>query len=195
MEWQKGTPQEILKQMIQHKLSLNYERPSFMDISARILLIVPGKSSCLFAEIGALIIDEKAKRVLASGYNGPPSGCENCFEVGCARVVNGEIKKGENRCRGLHGELNTILHTTRYGIKITGLSMFCSFKPCYDCAKIIANSGLVRVFYLFEYHRQNEDNRPKDVLEKAKIELVKYESEYLLGIPEYRENKKIIENF
>ena len=195
MNWQESVPDKILKQMIHGKIQPDYKRLSFMDLFAQMLLITPKRSSCLFVEAGALIIDQEENRILASGYNGPPSGGDNCFEVGCSRVVDGEIRKGEGRCRGLHGEVNAILHTVKYGIITKGMSMMSSRKPCYDCAKIIANSGLNKVYYLFDYNRKGEDERPEETLKKANIELIKYESTYLKSLPDYKNNSRVFENY
>lgn len=195
MSWQNDIPQEITDQMLPWKTQPGYKRLSFMDMFAHILIITPKRSSCLFVDAGALIIDEKENRIVTSGYNGPPSGGDNCFEVGCSRIVKGEIRKGEGRCRGLHGEVNTLLHALKYRIKINGFSMMSSRKPCYDCSKIIANSGLKKVYYLFDYSREGEDRRPEETLSKAKIELIKYESGYLKDLPEYKEGKMGLKNY
>lgn len=195
MNWQKNVPDEILKQMIEEKIQLNYKRLSFMDLFAQTLLITPKRSSCLFVEVGALILDQKENRIVASGYNGPPSCGDNCIEIGCSRIVSGEIKKGEGLCRGIHAEINALLQALKYGIKIGGMSMLSSRKPCYDCAKIIAGSGLNKVYYLFGYKRKGEDERPEETLAKAKIETIKYESEYLKNLPEYKKNLEGSENY
>ena len=195
MNWREVLPKNVLDQMLPHKTNPNYKRPSFMDIFAEILLVMAKRSSCLFAEIGGIIIDEEENRIIASGYNGPPAGCDNCYEVGCARIENGEIKKGGGRCRGLHGELNVFLHATKYGIKTKGLSMVASFKPCFECSKMISNSGLKRIYYLFEYKRVGEDTRPEEILKKAKIETIHYRSAYLEELSDYKRIAKVLENF
>lgn len=195
MGWQNDVSQKIIDQMLPWKTLSGYKRLSFMDMFAHILIITPKRSSCLFVDAGALIIDEKENRILTSGYNGPPSGGDNCFEVGCSRIVEGKIRKGEGLCRGLHGEVNTILHALKYGIEINSFSMMSSRKPCYDCSKIIANSGLKKVYYLFDYNRQGEDRRPEETLNKAGIQIIKYESEYLKSLHEYNESKKGLENY
>ena len=66
-------------------------------------LVVAKRSTCLRQKVGAIIV--KDKRILATGYNGAPSGMAHCLDIGCLREKLG-VPSGERQelCRGLHAE-------------------------------------------------------------------------------------------
>lgn len=172
MSWQGNLPKEILEKMIKEKIDPLYEtnrRPTHEDTFTEIALAVAGRSVCLFYDVGAVIF--KGNYQLSTGYNGPVSGDAHCTKVGCAKVVDGQIKSGTGLCRGTHAELNAIGNAAKSGIPIEGASIFITWAPCYQCAKQIANSGLKHVLYLIDY----KDDKAKKCLETAKISLSRYE--------------------
>jgi len=121
-------------------------RPSweryFMDITH----LVAKRSTCLRRQVGALLV--KDKRILATGYNGAPSGIAHCLDVGCLREKN-RIPSGERHelCRGSHAEQNAIVQAAAYGIPIKDAALFCTNLPCSICMKLIINAGIKTIFY------------------------------------------------
>lgn len=177
MGWQEIVPQELLSRMIQKKLNPLYElheRPGFKDTFAKLVIGTSERSVCLFYDVGAVIF--QGQHVLCSGYNGPASGDVHCTKVGCARIVNGELKSGTGRCRGSHAELNAIGNAAKHGINITNASIMTSWRPCFTCAKQIINVGLKEVLYIYEY---GDDANVDEYLRAGGINIVKYQSEYL----------------
>ncbi|MCX6702097.1 MAG: deaminase [Candidatus Zambryskibacteria bacterium] len=175
-KWVKNVPKETLKEMMAEKVSPSFKRPSFKDVLAEQIIIISKRSACLFYNIGAVIF--KGDQILSFGYNGPSKGDVHCYEVGCARIVNGELKKGAGLCRGSHGELNAIGNAAKNGISIDGASMMITTRPCMVCAKQIVNQGIKEVYYLFEYDREQE---VKKYLNRLGVKLIhyKYKSESL----------------
>lgn len=172
MSWQDNLPKEILDKMIKEKIDPLYEtnhRPTHEDIFAEIALTVAKRSVCLHYDVGAVIF--RGNHQLSTGYNGPVSGDVHCTKVGCAKIVDGQIKSSTGLCRGTHAELNAIGNAAKFGIPIEGASIFITWAPCYQCAKQIANVGLKHVLYLIDY----EDARAKKCLETARIALIKYQ--------------------
>ncbi len=96
--------------------------------------------------IGAVIV--KDKRILATGYNGAPSGVPHCTEVGCLRQELG-VPSGERTeiCRGLHAEQNAIIQAAKYGISVEGSTIYSTTEPCSLCAKMLINAGITRVVF------------------------------------------------
>jgi dCMP deaminase len=88
----------------------------------------------------------KDKRILATGYNGAPSGLEHCLDIGCLRDKL-KIPSGQRHelCRGLHGEQNAILQAALYGISVKGSSLYITNLPCIICAKMIINAGIKEI--------------------------------------------------
>lgn len=117
-----------------------------MEITA----VVASRSTCLRRQVGALII--KDKRILATGYNGAPSGLAHCQDVGCIREAQG-IPSGERHelCRALHAEQNAILQAALYGVPIQGATIYCTTHPCVMCAKMIINAGMKEVVVINAY--------------------------------------------
>ena len=94
----------------------------------------------------------KDKRILATGYNGAPTGLKHCMEVGCLREQM-KIAPGERHelCRGLHAEQNAIIQAAYHGVTINGAHLYCTHLPCSICIKMLINAGIEKVFYLEGY--------------------------------------------
>jgi dCMP deaminase len=67
----------------------------------------------------------------------------------------------------VHAEANAIIQAAKNGVAINGADIYVTASPCWNCFKLIANSGIKRIFY-GEFYR---DKRIKDVAKTAKIEL------------------------
>ncbi len=169
--WTKNVPKEILKEMISEKLYVSYERPSFKDMLAEQLFVISKRSTCLFNKVAAIIF--KGDQILSIGYNGPSKGDVHCYEVGCSRIVNGQLKKGAGLCRGSHAELNAICNAAKNGISINEASMMVSIRPCKICAKQIVNQGIKEVYYILEY---DIDEDVKKYLRRLGVKVIHYKS-------------------
>jgi len=134
----------------------------------RIAREVSSRSTCLRRKVGAIIVREK--RILATGYNGPPRSLPHCIDVGCLREDQG-IPSGERHelCRGLHAEMNAIIQAACYGASISGSTLYCTTQPCVLCAKMIINADLDRVVIGEEY----PDELARSMFSEANIELEK----------------------
>jgi len=168
-KWAKNISKEALAEMIPGKTDSIFRRPSFMDVLAEQASVIAKRSACLFHNVGAVIF--KGDQILSFGYNGPSKGDVHCYEVGCSRIINGQIKKGGGLCRGSHAELNAIGNAAKNGVKIEGASMIVSLQPCKVCAKQIVNQGIKEVYYVFEY---NQEEGVKEYFKKLNIKLTHY---------------------
>ncbi len=108
--------------------------------------LVKKRATCLRRQVGAVIV--KDKNILATGYNGAPSGVEHCLTRGCLREKLG-IPSGERHeiCRGLHAEQNAIIQAAKHGTSIEGATLYCTNQPCGICAKMIINAGIRTLIY------------------------------------------------
>ena len=168
-KWVKKISEKTLEKMIPEKINTSYKRPSFKDVLAEQIITVSKRSACLFYNVGAVIF--KNDQVLSFGYNGPSRGDVHCFQVGCARIINGELKEGSGRCRGSHAELNAIGNAAKNGVNIDGANMMLTISPCKVCAKQIVNQGIKEVYYLYNYDR---DKDVKNYLERLGVKLINY---------------------
>lgn len=114
-------------------------RPSWDRYFLEIAKLVSSRSTCKRRKVGAVVV--KDKRILATGYNGPPSGVAHCTEIGCLREQLG-IPSGERHelCRGLHAEQNAIIQAALHGVSLKGAEIYCTtfslhylFKDAYKC--------------------------------------------------------------
>ena len=127
-----------------------YERPSWDEYFMKLAHEVATRTTCLRRAVGAVIV--KDRRILATGYNGVPTGLAHCAEVGCLREQLG-IPSGQRQeiCRGLHAEQNAIIQAARYGININGSSIYITTQPCITCAKMLINAGVQEIVYRQPY--------------------------------------------
>ena len=142
-------------------------RPSWDEYFMELASVVAKRSTCLRQKVGAVIV--KDKRILATGYNGAPSGMAHCLDIGCLREKL-SVPSGERieLCRGLHAEQNAIIQAAKFGICIEGATIYTTHCPCITCAKMIINAGIKRVVYGKEY----ADKRGLELLKEAGIEVV-----------------------
>ena len=70
--------------------------------------------------------------------------------------------------RTIHAEANAIVQAARNGINISDAEIYVSASPCYTCFKMIANSGIRKVYY-GEFYR---DERIKEHAAEIGIELI-----------------------
>ena len=118
-------------------------------------------------QVGAVIA--KNKRILTTGYNGASSGIVSCKDRGeCIRRKLG-IASGTKHemCYATHAEQNAIIQAARMGVSIDGATLYCTHQPCVICAKMIINSGIVRIVYKSGY----PDEFAMQLLHEAGVEI------------------------
>ena len=108
-------------------------RPGWDEYFMEITRLVAKRSTCLRRQVGAVVV--KDKNILASGYNGVPTGITHCAETGCLRAKL-NVPSGERHelCRGLHAEQNAIIQAARHGTNIDGATLYSTTMPCIICA-------------------------------------------------------------
>ncbi len=130
----------------------------FMNIATE----VATRSTCDRKHVGAVIV--RNKNILSTGYNGSIKGLPHCDEVG-HEMVDGHC------IRTTHAEANAIVQAAKNGVSIDNSEIFVTASPCYNCFKLIANSGIKVIYYRELYRDQRITDRAKEV----GIELVSLE--------------------
>ena len=126
------------------------------------------RSSCLRRAVGAVLV--KDRRLLATGYNGVPSGVTHCEVTGCLRDrLNVPSGERHELCRGLHAEQNAIIQAAFHGVSIRDAVLYCTNLPCIICAKMLINAGVRRVVYIDGY----SDALTQEMLSEVGMELVR----------------------
>lgn len=141
-------------------------RPSWDEYFMKLANDVATRTTCLRRGVGCVIV--KDNRILATGYNGVPSGLRHCCETGCLREKLG-VPSGQRHeiCRGLHAEQNAIIQAAKYGINIQGSKIYVNTQPCIVCAKMIINAGIEEIIYQNPY----DDELARDLLQESGIKM------------------------
>ena len=130
----------------------------FMNIARE----VATRSTCDRKHVGAVIVRDKT--ILSTGYNGSIKGLPHCDEAGHEMV--------QGHCvRTTHAEANAIVQAAKNGVKIDSAEIYVTASPCYNCFKLIANSG-IKIIYYHEFYR---DDRILDRAKEVGIKLVSLE--------------------
>lgn len=113
----------------------------YIDIAERVSRLSYAKR----LKVGAVIAKEN--NILGYGYNGTPAGCDNDCEYPI--VDHGEELVTKQSV--LHAESNAIMKVARSTQTTEGSSLYVTVSPCMECAKLIIQSGITKVFYLEKY--------------------------------------------
>ncbi len=141
-------------------------RPHIDEYFLKIASVVAERATCRRHHIGAVAVRDK--HILATGYNGAPSGLKDCLELGCLRDELG-IPSGTRHeiCRGIHAEQNVIIQASLHGVSLEGSTIYCTHTPCVLCAKMLVNARIKRYISLGRY----DDNAFVDLFKEAGIEV------------------------
>ena len=127
----------------------------FMNIA----LQAATRSTCDRKNVGAVIVRDRT--ILSTGYNGSIRGMPHCDDVG-------HMMDAGHCVATVHAEANAIIQAAKNGVRIDGAELYTTASPCWNCFKLIANAGIVKVYY-GEFYR---DERSLKVAEQLGIDLV-----------------------
>lgn len=159
--------------------------------------ILESNSTCRRVKVAAVIV--KDGRTVSTGWNGVPSGFKHCEEIFVIKdkpmrfgepykepklfyIDDVEVTKEEflkkhhefSEKYEVHAEANAISFAAKNNISTEGSSIFITITPCSNCAKLILQSGIKKVYYKDVYDRSSEGfDLLKEAAEKGKIELEK----------------------
>ena len=138
----------------------------FMDIT----YLVAQRSTCLRRSVGCIAVRDR--RLLATGYNGAPSGVAHCSETGCLRQKLG-IPSGQRHeiCRGVHAEQNVIIQAATHGISLSGAELYCTTFPCFICSKMLINCGIRTIVIAESY----PDELSAQIFAEASVKIMRYD--------------------
>ena len=132
-------------------------KPKFVDYYMKIAEVTSGLSYAKRLQVGAVIV--KDNQILATGYNGMPSGWENVCEYE-EEIFVSDLEKGnrlektgqlKTKPEVLHAETNAIAKVAQSTESSLGSTLFCTHAPCIECAKLIYQSGITTLYYKHEY--------------------------------------------
>lgn len=120
-------------------------------------------SHCKRKQVGALIV--KDRMIISDGYNGTPSGYENCCED----------ENNKTKWYVLHAEANAILKISRSTQSCEGATLYLTLSPCKECSKLILQAGIKRMVYIDEY----SDKEGIEFLKNSGLDIIQISQEEL----------------
>jgi len=125
---------------------LHDERPTWNEYFLMMAKLASTRSTCLAFPVGAVIV--KDRQVLATGYNGSPSGSLHCTTQGfCYPGLPTCDSSVSLPSRAVHAESNAIAQAAKHGISTQSASIYITLEPCLSCLKLIISSGIKDVYY------------------------------------------------
>ena len=135
---------------------------AYMDVAERFAQL----SSATRLQVGAIVV--KDDRIISIGYNGMPTGWNNC----CEDVIREDevgFQVTKSKIEVLHAESNAVAKLAKSSESGLGATIFVTHSPCIDCAKLIYQSGISNVYYKTSY--RNDDGIK--FLKKSNVEITK----------------------
>jgi len=140
-------------------------KQKFIDAYMKVAETFANLSTAKRLQVGAIVV--KDDRIISIGYNGMPSGWDNCCEDEFQYEDGGH--EFRTKPEVLHAESNAIAKVARSPESAEGATLFCTHSPCMDCAKLIYQSGIATVYYKNQYRSQTGI----EFLNKSNIEVIK----------------------
>ncbi|MFQ5681240.1 MAG: cytidine/deoxycytidylate deaminase family protein [Candidatus Omnitrophota bacterium] len=141
-------------------------RPSWDEYFLQVAALVAKRSTCLRRQVGAVAVRDR--RILATGYNGPPSGMQHCDKAGCIRKKR-NVPSGQRQelCRGLHAEQNVLIQALIHSLILKDCIIYVTNQPCVTCTKMLISVGAREIIISDGY----PDPLAKKMLKEAGIKL------------------------
>ena len=129
-------------QMIYHE----QQRPTWDEYFLMLAKLAATRSTCLAFPVGAVIVRDK--QVVATGYNGPPSGSVHCIAQGyCYPGLSSCDASKTMPSRAVHAEANAIAQAAKHGVETGDARIYVTLEPCLSCLKLIIAAGIKEVSY------------------------------------------------
>lgn len=122
------------------------QRPTWDEYFLMLAKLAATRSTCLAFPVGAVIV--KDKQVVATGYNGPPSGSAHCTAQGyCYPDLSSCDASKILPSRAVHAEANAIAQAAKHGVETEGAKIYVTLEPCLSCLKLVISAGIKEVNY------------------------------------------------
>lgn len=146
------------------------------ELFMKIVRLYSERSVCKHFKVGVVFVRDN--RILSAGYNGPPSNEPHCNKVGCAKEdeFGNRLPTGTGLCRGAHAEMNALANANIEHVSLEGATAYCTFSPCYDCAKVLVGLKIKKFVFDVWYKDCGEDSKSIQLFKNRGIEIQKYDS-------------------
>lgn len=128
---------KLIKETIEY-IHNDENRMNWNEYFMSIALLISCRSPSNRLKVGSVIV--KDNRVISSGYNGYPSGCQHI-----------SIVQDNHEQNTIHAEQNAISDCAKRGVSCDNSTIYITHFPCIHCVKFIISSGIKEVYYLDDY--------------------------------------------
>ena len=132
----------------------DHKRPAWDDYFLdNVMEGIAERATCDRGRSGCVIV--KDNQIISTGYVGSAKGDDHCDEAGhlIEKRLNPDGSPSEHCIRTVHAEQNAICQAAKRGASTEGATLYCRMTPCFTCAKMIVNCGIIRVVCQRRYHR------------------------------------------
>lgn len=154
-------------------------RPTRDEITMLHAHVAAKRSTCSRMSVGVVVVRDY--RILVTGYNGAPAGMPHCnHQCLCHRTqLSADRPNHTGICPAnpdygcqiaVHAEANAVAYAARHGVVLDGTELFSTHAPCYACAQLIVNAGIMRVSYGLPYRKDDG----LQLLRSARVEVEWY---------------------
>jgi len=131
------------------------------DMYMNITKAIAERSYCIRKKVGCIIVRDNM--IISDGYNGTPTGFENICED----------EENNTKAYVLHAEANALTKLAKSTQSSIGSTLYVTMSPCYECSKLIIQTGITKV--IFDERYRITDGL--DLLKKSGIEVVQLSKE------------------
>jgi dCMP deaminase len=132
-------------------------KPKFIEYYMKFAELTSTLSHAKRLQVGAVIV-KGDNQIIATGYNGTPTGWDNACEEECVEYISSgygmpmrEETYLKTKPETLHSEMNALMKVAKSTESSEGATLFCTHAPCMDCAKLIYQAGISTVYYKEKY--------------------------------------------
>ena len=106
-------------------------------------------SKAVRRKVGCLIVRDG--QIISDGYNGTPAGFDNTCEFVNEKFLARAENKLQTKPEVLHAESNALMKLAKSTNSSKDSTIYLTMSPCFDCAKLIIQAGVLRVVYSDTY--------------------------------------------
>lgn len=162
MSYQKNTQKGVQEDLEVREFS---KQQRLDNVYMAMAVAVSTLSHCKRSQVGAIL--EKEGNVISMGYNGTPTGMDNCCEE-----WDQTHTKLITKSFVLHAEMNAVIKAAKTGNSVQDSTLYVTLSPCIECAKYILQSQIKRVVYLQDYRDMSGVELLKQFIKVEKHEYV-----------------------
>lgn len=118
------------------------DRPDWDEYFLGVAFAVSARGDCRRSRVGAVLVDDRSKRILSTGYNGVEPGAVGCIHGGCPRGLRtfDEVPaySSYENCVSKHAEHNCLDFWRDYSnYQDAKVTMYITRAPCHDCQELM----------------------------------------------------------